>query len=121
MTPFEYVLIFFIGGLTLTGMVADDHSFSNAICQIVAVACSHYGLIWVRRRSRRFALFTDGTPVVLLAKGEWRVDVMNSVHFTADDVMAAARTKGLENLDQISYAILERNGGISIIPKQKAA
>jgi uncharacterized membrane protein YcaP (DUF421 family) len=29
--------------------------------------------------------------------------------------MAAAREKGLERLDQIEYAILERNGQISII------
>jgi uncharacterized membrane protein YcaP (DUF421 family) len=30
------------------------------------------------------------------------------------DVMAAARTKGMERLDQISYAVLERNGGMSL-------
>jgi uncharacterized membrane protein YcaP (DUF421 family) len=32
-----------------------------------------------------------------------------------DEVMAAARDKGLERLDQIDYAVLERNGEISII------
>jgi uncharacterized membrane protein YcaP (DUF421 family) len=30
------------------------------------------------------------------------------------DVMAAARTKGVRSVDEIRYAILERNGGISI-------
>ncbi len=34
------------------------------------------------------------------------------------DVMAAARTKGIKRLDQIKYAVLERNGAISIVKKQ---
>ncbi len=32
MTPFEFVLIFFIGGLTLTTLVGNDRSLTNAIC-----------------------------------------------------------------------------------------
>jgi len=32
-----------------------------------------------------------------------------------DDVMAAARDKEIKTLDEIEYAILERNGEISII------
>ena len=40
MTPFEFVLIFFIGGLALTAMVGDEVSFTNAICQIALVTSS---------------------------------------------------------------------------------
>jgi uncharacterized membrane protein YcaP (DUF421 family) len=35
-----------------------------------------------------------------------------------EDILAAARERqGLERMDQIKYAVLERSGGISIIPK----
>jgi uncharacterized membrane protein YcaP (DUF421 family) len=35
-----------------------------------------------------------------------------------DDVLTAARElQGLERMEQIKYAVLERSGGISIIPK----
>jgi uncharacterized membrane protein YcaP (DUF421 family) len=34
------------------------------------------------------------------------------------DVLAAARTKGMRGVEQIDYAILERNGQISVIPKR---
>jgi uncharacterized membrane protein YcaP (DUF421 family) len=35
------------------------------------------------------------------------------------DVLAAARElRGLERLEQIKYAVLERSGGISIIPQE---
>jgi len=36
------------------------------------------------------------------------------------DVMATARDKGIENLEQIEYAVLERNGQISIISNENA-
>lgn len=33
------------------------------------------------------------------------------------EILAAVRTEGLESKDQVAYAILERNGAVSIIPK----
>ncbi len=47
LTPFEFVLVFFLGGLTLTGMVGDEVSLTNALCQIVAVAMAHTVLTWL--------------------------------------------------------------------------
>ncbi len=42
---------------------------------------------------------------------------MQKMRVDPNDVMAAARTKGVKELSGIKYAILERNGGISIIKK----
>jgi uncharacterized membrane protein YcaP (DUF421 family) len=36
-----------------------------------------------------------------------------------EDVLAAARTKGYRGLDEIDYAILERNGQITVLSKQE--
>ena len=35
----------------------------------------------------------------------------------ADILSSARETQGLANMDQIQYAVLETNGGISVIPK----
>ncbi len=121
LTPFEFVLIFFLGGLTLTGMVGDEVSISNAICQILTVALVHLSIVWARSKSQTIARLFDGTPVVLLEKGQWRTVSMKQTRIEDDDVMASARDQGLERLDQIEYAVLERNGEISIIPAQKAS
>jgi uncharacterized membrane protein YcaP (DUF421 family) len=119
MTPFEYVLIFFIGGLTLTQMVADDRSLTNAVCQIMTVALMHYVIIWLRSRSPRFASAVDGTPLLLMARGQWRKTTLKQMRIADDDVMAAARDQGLARLDQVEYAVLERNGEISVIPAER--
>jgi uncharacterized membrane protein YcaP (DUF421 family) len=37
------------------------------------------------------------------------------------DILQAAReTQGLERLDQIKHAVLERDGSISVVPRQAA-
>jgi uncharacterized membrane protein YcaP (DUF421 family) len=115
MSPFEFVLIFFIGGLTLTFMVGDEASLTNALAQIATVAVLHYILVILRRKSAFFARCVDGTPLVLLSNGQWISETLRGSRIVDDDVMTAARDKGLSSLEEIKYAVLERNGEISII------
>ncbi len=117
-TPFEFVMIFFMGGITLTSMVADDQSFVNAASQILAVALAHYGITVAKLRWPAFGRLVDGTPLVLYDHGHWRAEAMESFRLTPDDVLAMVRDQGLERLDEIDYAILERNGEISIQPQK---
>jgi uncharacterized membrane protein YcaP (DUF421 family) len=119
MTPMEFILVFFCGGLTLTGVVADDRSLTNALCQIIAVAFGHYLLTWLRQVSPALGRVIDGTPLVLLERGQWRTEALQNTHISQEDVMAMARDNGLETLNEIEYAILERNGEISIIETAK--
>ena len=121
LTPFEFVLIFYLGGLTLTGMVGNEVSFTNAICQILTVALCHYGLALLRQRSSTIARLLDGTPLMLLEADTWRAHTMKKTGIADDDVMAMARDQGLKTLDEIDTATLERNGEISIIPKEQQA
>jgi uncharacterized membrane protein YcaP (DUF421 family) len=118
MTPFEFVLIFFIGGLALTAIVGDEVSFTNAICQIITLGLAHYILAWTRTKSSRFARLVDGTPLILLEKKEWRTQTLRLQRINSDDVIASARDSGLKTLEQVDRAVLERNGEISISPMQ---
>jgi uncharacterized membrane protein YcaP (DUF421 family) len=44
---------------------------------------------------------------------------MKRVRVSEEDILTAARERlGLARMDQIQYAVLERSGGISIIPKR---
>jgi uncharacterized membrane protein YcaP (DUF421 family) len=121
LTPFEFVLVFFLGGLTLTGMVGAQASVTNALCQIIAVATAHTFVVWLRMKSSRIARLLDGTPLVLLEGGRWRSRTMRKMRVAPDDVMAMARDQGLKSLKDIHTATLERNGEISIVPVPEKA
>lgn len=119
LTPFEFILVFFLGGLMLTAIVADEASITNAFCQIIAVAFAHWCLAYVRTRSDRVARILDGTPLVLKEGDTWRAHTMRMMRVQDDDVMEKARDQGLKRLDQIKVATLERNGEISILSNEE--
>lgn len=119
LTPFEFVLVFYLGGLTLTGMVGQEMSLTNAFCQILTLASCHFVISVARQRSPWIARALDGTPLVLLEGKQWRSDTMSRMGVQDDDVMAMARDQGLKALDEIEMATLERNGEVSIIPVEK--
>jgi uncharacterized membrane protein YcaP (DUF421 family) len=119
LTPFEYVLIFYLGGLTLTGMVGDELSLTNAITQILTVALCHYVLSFLRFHSDRMAKILDGMPLVLMEKNTWRNETLSRMRIQDDDVMHTARQQGIKDLSGIKAAILESYGEIAIIPKNE--
>jgi uncharacterized membrane protein YcaP (DUF421 family) len=60
----------------------------------------------------------DGAPVILVEHGQMLRGKMKEADITYDDIMVSARNnQGIDKLDDIKYAILERNGHISIIAK----
>lgn len=119
MTQLEFVLIFLMGGVIILSTVGKDHSLTNCTCAVLAVGCMHRLTSSLKIRFPRFALVVDGTPLMLVEKGHWKQDVMDGMRLAPEDVMAAARTKGIRSFDNIEYAILERNGGISVIEKEQ--
>src|SRR3954447_26108324 len=117
LTPVDFILVFFSGGLILTTTVGDDRSFTNALTQITAICAAHYLLVLLRGWFPPLGRAVDGTPLVLLERGHWHRKTMRTMLIQDSDVMATARDQGLENLEQIEYAVLERNGQISVITK----
>jgi uncharacterized membrane protein YcaP (DUF421 family) len=100
-------------------MVGDDHSFTNALCQIITIASMHYLITLLKQRFPKFGLLVDGTPLVLFEKGRERIENMNKMRILYEDVAAMVRDQGLMRFDQIDYAVLERNGEISVIPSKE--
>ena len=117
LTLFEFVIVFLIGGVIILSTVGNDRSVTNCVCAVIVIGLMHGAVSWAKGRSPRLGAIIDGTPLVILQNGEWVDEVCKGMRLDENDVMAAARTKGLRDLSQIKYAVLERNGSISIIPK----
>ena len=60
----------------------------------------------------------EGLPLVIVDNGILLTDRIKRERLDESEILAAARElHGLERMDDIKYAVLERSGGITIIPK----
>jgi uncharacterized membrane protein YcaP (DUF421 family) len=117
MTPFEFVLIFLLGGVIILSTAGDDRSMTNCYGGVIVICMMHRFMGWLKQRSPRIGAIIDGTPVLLLKDERWQSASMDQTRVDDNDVMAAARGKGIKTLAQIKYAVLERNGAITVIKK----
>ncbi len=113
----DFVLIFLIGGVIILGTMAQDRSMTNAICIVITVGFLHRTVAWAKSKSPRVGALVDGVPLVVLDKGKPRKEVMDHMRITDLDIEIAARSAQLPSTDQVEYAVLERNGSISVIPR----
>jgi len=117
LTSFDFVLLMVIGEATQQALLGDDFSVTNAILVIVTLMVIDIGFSLVKRRFKRVAKLIDGGPTIVVENGVFLLHRMHEARIQEDDIMEAARIgQGVERVDQIKYAILERNGKISIIP-----
>ncbi len=119
MTPFEFVLVFLMGGIIILTTMDHDHSETNAVMGVITIGLMHRIVAYLRERFELARSLIDGKPLVLVQDDKWQDLAMRGAAVTDDDVMASARTKGIRTLDRIKYAVLERNGAISIIKKKQ--
>jgi len=115
LTLYEFVIVFLIGGVIILSTVGQDRSVTNCATAIITVGLMHWTFSWLKAHFPKFGAIIDGTPIVLLENGAWRKEVMHGMRVDPEDVMAAARSKGIESIFKVKYAVLERTGGISII------
>jgi uncharacterized membrane protein YcaP (DUF421 family) len=117
-TTFDVVLLLIIGETAQQALLGDDYSITNALLAMVTLIGADIGLSLLKQRSPRLDKLIDGVPLIIVQDGRLLTERMLKARIDEQDVLRAAReTQGLERLAQIKYAVLEPNGGISIIPK----
>jgi uncharacterized membrane protein YcaP (DUF421 family) len=119
-TSFDLVLLLIISETTQQAMVDNDHSVMNGFLLIITLVGTTIVLATLKQFFPRLDLILEGQPAIVVDKGQLVHRVMQKSRVNEEDILSAARkAHGLERLDQIKYAILERDGEISIIPKEQ--
>ena len=118
-TTFDFILLLIISEAIQNGLVGTDHSLTNAFVLVVTLLMLDIVLSSIKARTPAVERWLEGEPVVIVEHGHPLLDRMWNARVDVSDVLTAARKlHGLERLDQVKYAVLERNGDISIIPER---
>jgi uncharacterized membrane protein YcaP (DUF421 family) len=117
-TNFDLVLLLIISEATQQAMLDNDNSMTNALLLVITLIGMNVLFSVLARRFEGFGRLIEDVPLVIVQHGNPLKDRMAKERVTEDEVMEAARElQGLERLEQIKYAILERDGHITVIPK----
>ena len=119
MTSFDLILLLIISEATQQALLGDDFSVTGAALTIVTLIVLDilFGALkgWFPRIDR----LVDGVSLILVEDGKLLKGRAKKAGIDEEDIMVSARgTQGLERMDQIKFAILEKNGKISIIPRE---
>lgn len=117
-TTFDFVLLLIISETTTDALIGEDYSLTACFIMVSTIIGIDYLFSVLKGRFEWFQLASDGAPLVIVDQGKMLKKRMSKSRVDEGDILEAARSlHGLERMDQIKYAVLEKDGSISIIPK----
>jgi len=119
-TTFDLIVLLIISEVTQQAMIGRDESLTGAAILITTLLGIDLLFTLLKRPFKLFEKVVEGTPLIIVDRGKPLKERMNKIKVDESDVMQAARSKqGIEKMEQVKYAVLEKDGTISVIPFEK--
>ena len=120
MNAFDLVLVLIIGEAASQGLTGDDFSITTTFVLVTTLILMEKGFALLKQNSKPVERWLDDLPTVIVEDGKPLLAKMKQQEVNEEDVLEAARqSQGLERMDQVKYAVLERGGTISVVPMKK--
>ncbi|QCB55733.1 DUF421 domain-containing protein [Sphingopyxis sp. PAMC25046] len=117
MTPFELVLLIVMGDLIQQGVTHNDFSLTGGLLAISTFAFWALLLSWATYRFPRLEALLDGSPKIIVKKGEIIARNLRRDRLTRDEILSEMRLAGIARLSDVEWAILEPQGKISFLAR----
>lgn len=114
---FDYVIGISIGNFTAEMVMNFDYQYINGIIAIVSFGIVSYLVSIITMKSIKLRRLLIGIPTVIIEDGKISLEALKSTKLDINDLLEQCRTMGYFDITEISYAILEVNGKMSILPK----
>jgi uncharacterized membrane protein YcaP (DUF421 family) len=119
MNAFDLLLLLIISEATQQAMVDQDHSFTHAMVLITTLVGLDILLSLFKQKSKKAEKLLDSVPLLIVENGKMIKENADKERVDEDDILQAARElHGISRIDEIRYAVLERNGTITVIPAE---
>jgi len=117
LSTFDLVVLLIVSEAIQPALVADDNRITSAMLIVATFVGIDFLLGYVKDRSMVASRLLDDIPTVLVRNGEFNHAALKRERIDEEDIMEAARRQlGLETFEEVRFAILERTGGITVIP-----
>lgn len=117
-TTFDAVLLLIISEAVQQALIDSDTSMTNAFLLVLTLLGLQVAMSVLNFRFRRVDKLLNDVPLLLVADGVPLQDRLSKTRVSEDDILDQARRAwGIERIDQIRFAVLERDGVVSIVPR----
>ncbi len=97
----------------------DDIPLSFAIIPVLTLICLEVISAFVVTKSKTLKKVIGGTPSVIINKGKLDINALAKLPMGVEEFISEARLKGIADLSDVEYAILESNGKLAVFEKAK--
>lgn len=115
---FDYVIGISIGNYTAEMVMNFDYQYINGIIAILTFGIISYLVSVLTMKNMSLRRFLIGVPTIIIDEGEISLEALKKAKLDINDFLEQCRGEGYFDVSEISSAILEVNGKISILPKR---
>lgn len=119
MSPFELVVLMFIPEIASQALTGDDYSVTNAIIGVSTLLALVFLTALVTYRFDKLGNLIEGKATLLGQDGRVIPQKLHRERVPPEEIAAAMRKVGIENIEQVKWIVLEADGKISIVPFQR--
>ena len=111
----DLVFILLISNAVQNAMVGPDTTLVGGIIAAFSLFLLNYLMKQLLYRNQRVNKLLQGTALTLVYKGQLDQQALKHSEITIDELLAAIREHGVEELRHVDLAVLEVDGNISVI------
>ncbi|MBL7719193.1 MAG: DUF421 domain-containing protein [Flavipsychrobacter sp.] len=117
-SPFDNTLAILLGAIMAKAVIGDiTYSSGLAACTVLALTHRLFGYLSLKYKG--FGSWVKGEKLLLYEKGKLQEQNMVRALISENDIMERLRMNGVDSLDKIETAYMERNGEVSFIMKDQ--
>lgn len=116
---FHYITGITIGNIAGFISLEIESHFMLGLCAILVWTLIPIGLEWLSLKSKRVRNWFEGKATVLVKDGKVMEDNLKKAMFTSDELLEELRKKNAFRLADVEFAVLETDGGVSVLLKKE--
>lgn len=115
--PAEFVVTMLVSEIASIPMQDNTIPILNSISALFVLVAYEVITSAVSLKSYKFRAFMQGHPIIVIRDGVIDIKALKKMRMSVNDLMGALRQKDVFEISQVSYAIFETNGQISVLLK----
>lgn len=114
---FDIIVSFMISEIFSNAIAEPDTNIFLAILPIFIIFFVQLCISYVGLKSKKIRDVIESKPTLIIEDGVILYNEMKKQRYNISDLLQQVREEGIDDISDIRYAILESNGGLSIIKK----